>query len=249
MIVDVNCFAGHWPSRHLDGSLPAVRDSLRALGVDLLHMSPLEAAWNRNPHQANDALYEAASTFEDVRPVPVLDPTIATWREELGRAVARADVGLIRLLPAYSPYALSDAEELLAAVAATGLAVLCQTRMEDPRRQHPLAQVPDAPIADVVAAAERHPTLTFIVGGASAAQARSLSGSLRDLPNLYADTSQIDGVDSIRLLVEEGLAGRLLFGSHAPLFTPYAAGARVVADIDDSAAGAILGDNARRLLD
>jgi uncharacterized protein len=248
MMIDVNCFAGHWPSRRLDGDLPAVRDSLRGLGVDLMYVSPLESAWSRNPHQPNGALYESVAAFEDVRPVPVLDPTIATWQSELTRAAERPDVDLIRLLPAYSPYSLSDADELLAAAAAAGLVVLCQTRMEDPRRQHPLAQVPDAPIADVVAAAGRHPDLTLIVGGASAAQARSLSNPLRDLPNLYADTSQIDGVDSIRGLVEEGLAERLLFGSHAPLFTPYAAVARVVADIDDSAAAAIMGSNALRLL-
>ena len=113
MIVDVNCFAGHWPSRDVNGELPSVHDSLRAHGVDLMYMSSLDAAWRRNPHQPNDGLYAAVAQFEDVRPVPLLDPTVATWRAELTRAAERPDVDFIRLLPAYSPYSLADADQLL----------------------------------------------------------------------------------------------------------------------------------------
>ena len=40
-----------------------------------------------------------------------------------------------------------------------------------------------------------------------------------------------------------------MFGSHAPLFIPHAALTRVITDVSDEVAGAILAGNAERLLD
>src|SRR5262245_10454198 len=113
MIIDINAFAGHWPFSPVRGDLPSVRASLTALGVERIFVSPLDAAGCRNPHLCNGALYEAAAAFEDVSPVPILDPTVATWCAELARAVAQPKVRLVRLLPAYSPFALAQADEML----------------------------------------------------------------------------------------------------------------------------------------
>src|SRR5262249_36645431 len=151
---------GHWPFFPIRGDLQAVRASLRALGVEQIFVSPLEAAWCRNPHLANAALEHASAPFEDVWPVPVLDPTVAPGRAGLARAAVQPRVRLVRLLPTYSPYALTDADALLRALAEAGLGALVQTRLEDPRSQHPLAPVPDLSAAEVAAAAARHPDLT-----------------------------------------------------------------------------------------
>ena len=70
---------------------------------------------------------------------------------------------------------------------------------------------------------------------------------IEDLNTEIADVEQNFG-ETIRSLVDDGLAPKLLFGSHAPFFIPYAAVARVVTDIDDADASAILGENALRLL-
>ena len=248
MIVDVNAFAGHWPFSPVRGDLEAVRASLQAVGVERICVSPLEAAWCRNPHPCNAALYGCAAAFDDVWPVPVLDPTVATWRAELARAASEPRVRLVRLLPAYSPYSLTDADELLRALAVVGLGALVQTRLDDPRSHHPLARVPDLPAAEVAEVAARHPDLTVILGGARTAEIRALRERLRALPHFYADVSQADGLDAVRLLVETGLGDKLLFGSHAPLFMPHAALARVVTDLADAAAAAILGGNAVRAM-
>jgi predicted TIM-barrel fold metal-dependent hydrolase len=248
MIIDLNAFTGHWPSHPVTGDLNSVRASLHEYGVDRICVSPLEAAWCRNPHRFNEALYRTAGTFPDVYPVPVLDPTVATWKKELERATRELRVKLVRLLPAYSPYALEAADELLEALVAENLAVIIQTRLEDPRRQHQLAQVPDIPAAEIANTAERHPALTVIIGGARTGELRGLKDRLLASPNLYADVSQCDGLDAIKVLVEEGLTEKLLFGSHAPLFIPYSALSRVVTDLADEDAAAILGDNAERII-
>ena len=249
MIIDINAYTGHWPTHPVKGDLEAVRASLKGYGVDRICVSPLDAAWCRNPHRFNASVIEAAASYDDVWPVPILDPTIATWTDELARSTAAERVRLVKLLPAYSPYELSEADDLLNAVKNAGLAVIVQTRPEDPRRQHPLAQVPDVPAKAIADAAERHPDLTVIIGGPRAGEITGLEDRLQGLPNLYADVSQSDGIDALRKMVQMGLRDRLLFGSHAPLFIPHSAVSRVVNDLSDEEAEAILGGNAERIID
>jgi len=249
MIIDINAYTGNWPTHPLKGGLETVRDSLKSYGVDRICISPLDAAWCRNPHLCNAPLCEAARVYDDVWPVPVLDPTIATWADELARSCAADRVRLVKLLPAYSQYELTEVDACLAAAGEAGLSVIVQTRLEDPRRQHPLGQVPDVPAKEVADAAERHPDLTVIIGGPRAGEIAGLKDRLLDLPNLYADVSQSDGLDAVKIMVEEGLRDKLLFGSHAPLFIVHSAVSRVLTDLADEDAEAILGGNAERIID
>ena len=50
------------------------------------------------------------------------------------------------------------------------------------------------------------------------------------------------------MLLDAGIGGKLLFGSHAPVFMPAAAVARVLNDLPDDAAVGIMKDNAEGLL-
>ena len=249
MFIDINAWAGSWPALINVPSNPAwVRSSLRDYGVDRMFMAPLAAAWCTNPHLCNTVVYEAADKYDDIRPVPVIDPTLPTWPKELKRANEHALVRMIKLLPSYGGYELATAEDLLVESHQAGLVVMVQIRIDDPRRHHPLAMVPDVPVEGVVDAAERHPGLKLVMGGVSAATVRNLASRLRALPGLYADSSQVDGMDSVKMLVDEGLGDRLLFGSHAPVFMTAAAVARVLNDLPDDAAMAVMRDNAARLL-
>ena len=249
MIIDVNAWTGPWPALvNVPHDAASVRASLREYGVERIFMAPLAAAWSANPHLCNAAVYAAASEFEDISPVPVIDPTLPTWREEMEKAAGHRAVRMIKLLPGYGGYGLAAADELFEEAARANLAIMVQIRIDDPRRHHPMAMVPDVPAGDVVKAASCHPDLKLVIGGASAATLRDFTLKIRELPSLYADTSQVDGVDSLKMLVEEGLGNKLLFGSHAPVFMPAAAVARVLNDLSDDAAVGILADNASGLL-
>ncbi len=249
MFIDINAWAGPWPALIDVPYDPAsVRSSLRAYGVERIFMSPLAAAWSTNPHLCNPVVYAASDEYDDISPVPILDPTLPTWREELEKATGHSAVRMIKLLPGYGEYDLAVADDLLVEAGQADLVVTVQVRIDDPRRHHPLALVPDVPARDVVEAAERHPDLKLVIGGASAATVRDLASRLRALPGLYVDTSQVDGMDRVTMLLDEGLGDRLLFGSHAPVFMPAAAVARVLNDLPDDAAMAIMRDNAAELL-
>ncbi len=249
MIIDVNTWTGPWSALvNVPHDAASVRASLREYGVERIFMAPLAAAWSANPHLCNAVVYEAANEYDDISPVPVIDPTLPTWREELEKAAGHRTVRMIKLLPGYGGYDLAVADDLLAEADQAGLVVMVQIRIDDPRRHHPLAMVPDVPAGDVVEAAKRHPDLKLVIGGASAATLRDFAAQVRDLPGLYADTSQVDGVDGVKMLVDAGIGGKVLFGSHAPVFMPAAAVARVLIDLHEDTAVGIMEDNASGLL-
>lgn len=248
MIIDVNAWTGPWPGLvNVPYDVASVRSSLRGYGVERIFMAPLAAAWSANPHLCNPAVYKAADEYDDISPVPVIDPTLPTWQEELAKAAGHRAVRMVKLLPGYGGYDLAGAYELYEEAGRANLVVMVQIRIDDRRRHHPLAMVPDVPAGDVVEAAKRHPDLRLVMGGASTATLREYAAQVRDLPDLYADTSQVDGVDSLKMLVDAGIGDKLLFGSHAPVFMPAASMARVLIDLPDDAAVRILYGNLVRL--
>lgn len=248
-LVDVNAWTGHWNTLIFDGNAEMVRRSLRSYGIGRIFMAPLDTAWCPNPHLHNATVYEASAQYDDISPVPVIDPTLSTWQEELDRAAASDQVRLVKLLPGYGRYDLADVDDLFVALAGTGLGVTVQVRIDDPRHQHPLAQVPDVPVSAIVDASERHPGIPIIIGGAATSTLMALKDRILDLPTLYADTSQTDGMDAIRVFVDSGLLPRLLYGSHAPLFMPAPSIARILNDLDDADAMQILKENVESIFD
>lgn len=247
MIVDVGAFTGAWPSHPVHGRLEDVVASLNHVGVDRILVSPLDAVWCRNPHLYNGPLYRACEGRDDLLPVPILDPSIATWKEELTRAVDSV-VQAIRLLPNYHGYVLADQDAFWDAVSERGIVVFVQTRMEDPRRQHPKSVVEDVAVNEIVELADQRRDIRFVIGGARTGEIRGASDALKERSNLFADVSQADGLDAVRILVGQGLMEKLLFGSHAPLFIPEAAVARVVTDLTDEVAEYVFGANAEQLM-
>jgi uncharacterized protein len=246
-MIDTCAWTGHWGSLAVPGAPEEVVASVAAVGASRVLLSPLDGVWAHNAHAANTAVYDFAATDERVLAAPVLDPTLATWTQELQRAVD-ASAPMVRWLPAYSGFSLAASDDWARAIGAARRTLWVQTRLEDPRRQHPLAVVPDVAATDVIDLAHRHPDLAVVLGGATWKTVLDLAPSILSLPRCYADISQVDGMDSALRLVDAGLASRLLYGSHAPLFMPLAAMARMVFDLDDETTHLILHENANTLL-
>ncbi|HCL29658.1 MAG TPA: hypothetical protein DIC52_14615 [Candidatus Latescibacteria bacterium] len=246
-MIDTCVWTGHWGSFAIPGQVHEVVDSVTEVGVTVLLLSPLDGVWAHNAHRANDIVYAAATADERVLAAPVIDPTMATWEDEIRRAVDEG-ARVVRWLPSYCGFELAAADDWTRVTGAASRILWVQTRLEDPRRQHPRAVVPDTVAAEVVDLARRHPQVTVVVGGATWKNLLDLAPAILGLPNCYADTSQVDGMDSLLRLVDAGLATRLLYGSHAPLFMPLAAMARVIIDVDADSAHLILNQNASQLL-
>jgi predicted TIM-barrel fold metal-dependent hydrolase len=247
MSVDLCAHCGPYIRRPIGVEAAPLWAMLSPFGVTRVYAGRLEALWLENPHDANRLAESLPPGPAEVIPVPILDPSIATWSAELDRLASRGQLAMVRLLPNYGGYSLTEADPLLAELAKRKIVAQVVVRIDDPRRQHKLAQVPDVPVSAVRDAAARHPTLRVLLSGAQTPELTRLAKDLSATRNLWADTSQADGVDAVASLTKTGWRDRLVFGSHAPLFIPEAAFARVVLDLDDAAAEVVLQGNAAGL--
>lgn len=246
-MIDACAWTGHWGTFAVPGSPTEVVDSVADVGAMKVLLSPLDGVWAHHAHPANQVVYLAAKVDKRVVPVPIVDPTVATWREELQRAVD-AQAPMVRWLPSYSGFELPTADGAAAEICAACCALWVQTRLEDSRRHHPRAIVADVAAGEVVDLARRHADMRIVLGGATWKNVLDLAPAILSVPGCYADVSQVDGMDSLLRLVDAGLGDRLLYGSHAPFFLPLAAVARIILDLDAEASSRILFDNANTLL-
>ncbi len=187
-----------------------------------------------------------AGSGTEIRPAPVLDASLGTWQAELDRLQKGFPVlDLVRLHPTYHGYTLDQAGPLLDELGRRKIVAQVVARVEDVRRQHRLAQVPDVTAAAMVEAARRHPGTTILLSGANALPSPAKGASIP--ANLWADCSQIDGEGVAAELLQGVWEERLVFGSNAPLFNLHSAFARVLVNLDDARALRILEGNPGRL--
>jgi len=153
-------------------------------------------------------------------PVCVLHPLLRNWQQSFQTCQGTYEAVAIKLHPNYHCYHLTDgaARELLTACGEAGLPVIVQMRMQDTRSHHPLMQVPDVDINEVLDAAAASPQTKFVIGGIKWGEASSKANDINALPNVWLDISQCEIVDVLRRLIRLFGAQRLLFGTHAPFF-------------------------------
>jgi uncharacterized protein len=248
MTVDLFAHCGPWTRRDIGVEAAGLWEQLSPFGVEKVYAGRLEALWFENAHDANRLAESRPPSPSGVIHVPVLDPSFATWREELDRLQAKGPVPMVRLFPNYHSYILDSVDLLFETLAKRRIVAQVVARMDDPRRQHRLAQVPDVAPDTVLAAALRHPGARILLCGAMITGLKGLANQVASVRNLWADTSQVDGVGAVLGLMKTAWRDRLVFGSHAPLFYPEAAFGRVVLDLDDVDCEAVLRGNASGLL-
>jgi predicted TIM-barrel fold metal-dependent hydrolase len=220
-MIDINTFIGHWPFRRLPATTPdELWDSLKVYGIERALVSPIEGLFYEEPQIANEMLASQLDGRPELLQVAVLNPTLANWERSLHQCCEKYRLAAVKLHPNYHIYRLeaSPARELVSAVGEVGLPVIIQLRVNDTRSHHPLMQVPDVPVADVIAAAETSQQGQIIIGGIKWHEAQGNATEITALPNLWLDISQIETMDGLRRLIAVCGAERLLFGTHAPFF-------------------------------
>lgn len=156
----------------------------------------------------------------------------------------------IRLHPNYHGYALADPDfaRLLKMAAERKLVVQLALKMEDERTQHPLLRVPAVDAARLADLAAATPGLRLVVLNGPGALLRDGLPELA-AAGVYFDFAMMEGVAGVARLIERVGLDRVVFGSHAPLFTWESARLKVTeAGLDEAQARAVLSANARRLL-
>lgn len=254
MIFDVNAWLGIWPFRALRDNTPQTLIArLDRSGIDGAAVSLIEAIFHRNVQPVNDQLAELVAPYTDrLVPLATINPTYTKWEDDLDACHQKLGMKGVRLFPQYHNYEVDgpDARHVVEACKERGLPVFIPHRMEDVRGRHwmdPGKVVTPDKIANLVAAV---PDATIVVPNLRGLARMPLwqREELRDLP-WYVDLSLAEVHKDAAILVEEGGAKHLLFGTHLPI--SYAAPAlvkRAILPIDEDTRADISYRNAARIL-
>jgi predicted TIM-barrel fold metal-dependent hydrolase len=217
ILADVNCVLGHWPFRHLEPSTPeALAAQLESEGIRRALVYSLEAVLSPDLDRCNRELFAACRGSTTLVPVPTIDPSLPSWRRDLEACRGESWPGAVRIVPQYHRYRLADtaADALADILAAANTTLVVQMRVDDERNQYPLMQVPGVPVDDIAALVSRHGDLRILCLCCYLPEAVRIAQAG---PNVAVDTSFIEVLDTLRVLLAEVPARQVAFGSYTPM--------------------------------
>ena len=250
MITDVNVSLSRWPFRRLrlDETAELVA-MLRRRGVGQAWAGSFDALFHKDLAGVNERLAEECRRRGEgiLIPFGAVHPKLPDWEEDLRRCVEVHRMPGVRLHPNYHGYGLEDPDfaRLLGAAAGRNLVVQVVLKMEDERTMHPLVRVPSVETSPLAKIAGGIPGLRLVILGGSRDGIEQLAAS-----GASFDIANLEGLEGVARLAEKIGVERILFGSHSPFFIWEAARLKVTeAGMDASRERAVLGENARRLLE
>lgn len=254
MIIDINAWLGVWPFRALRDNTPeTLAARLDSCGIQKAAVSPIEAVFHRNVQLANEKLVEDIEPFGDrFIPLATLNPTYTHWEDDLKACHEDLNMKGVRLFPQYQNFPIDGplAQSVAKACAERNLPIFIPHRLEDVRERHwmdPGNVVDVAAIANLLAAVpEATITIPNLRGLASCALWQR--EDLRD-KSWYLDLSLAEVHRDVEVLVEQGGANHLVFGSHVPFSYPGSALVkRAILKVDKDTLENISYRNAKKIL-
>lgn len=247
---DANTWIGRWPFAFLDvHSARSLVAELRKHGIGRALVSPLDAVFAPEPGPANRELLRTTRGVEMLAPVPVINPALANWREELADVAADPRVRAVRLLPAYHNYRLNHrtVDELAVELISCRMGLIVQARLIDERHEYHALTIKPVPVADLGALLQRKPRLRVLVSGLLRSEVLAL---LPKHPDLLADLSLVEWHDTLGHVLCKVSVRQLAFASHTPFLITAAARAKLeTADVADAKRRAIGVKNLERFMD
>jgi predicted TIM-barrel fold metal-dependent hydrolase len=218
MFIDAHVALGPWPFAPLpERTAPQLVSHLKSNGINRALVSPLGAVFLPEPMPANRALFAAVRRTPALIPVPVLNPALATWREQLVACLAAAPIRAVKIIPAYHNYSLRlpALTPFIAAITAAGLRLIVVTRLEDERHRYHALRIKGLPVAQVAAFLSRFPATHVVCSGLNRPEIETLAATHE---NFSADIAFAEWLNTLALLTQKISARRLLLGTNTPLF-------------------------------
>lgn len=253
--IDVNVSVGQWPFRRVHGDAPSdLVEILRSGGVTQAWAGSLEGLFQRDVAGVNDRLARTCREQGGGMLVPfgTVNPALPDWEEDLRRCHEVHKMPGIRLHPNYQGYQLDDPNfaELLIQSSRRELIVQLVASMEDERTQHPQFRVPHVDFRMLEGLLPRIGRLKLVLLNAFRANRVGMVANLARLGRVCVDIAMLEGSGAVRPLLDALPAGRVLFGSHAPLFVWSASEGKLrESGLSPREGTSIRGVSARSLLD
>lgn len=224
---DANTWIGRWPFSFADAHTPrSLAAHLKRHGIRRALVSPLDAVFAPAPQPANLALLAATQSQLNLVPVPVLNPALAGWRDDLAEVAADRRVRGVRLLPNYHDYRLDApaVDELIGELQRRGLRLIIQMQLIDQRHEYHALTIKPVPADDLAALLRRHRRLPVLASGLLRPDLLQLASRH---PHLLADLSFAEWHDTLEHLLARVSVRQLVFASHTPLLITAAARAKL----------------------
>ena len=88
-VTDVSAFIGDYPYRCIEPATPPwLLSQMDRLGIEYAWVGHLPSFLHRDPEPGNARLLEAVSAYRHrLNPIPVVNPRLPNWEDELNQAV------------------------------------------------------------------------------------------------------------------------------------------------------------------
>ena len=246
---DALTWLGHWPFAFLAERKAAdLARHLRAHGIARALVSPLDAVFAPEPGPANRALFRAVRGVAALEPVPVINPALPDWRDQLQDCLDHAPVRLVRVLPSYHRVTLTGPAmaELVATCRQRGVKLAIQARLIDERHEHHAVSIRPPKVAVLARFLDAFPNEPVLLSGLLRTEAATLAAGR---PHVRVDLAFVEWLDTLRTTLAAVPARQVVFASHTPFLETAAAPAKFARSrITPSAQRALLTGNLERFL-
>lgn len=246
---DALTWLGHWPFAFLaERHAPALAEHLRDHGIRRALVSPLAAVFAPEPGPANRALFRAVRDVAMLEAVPVINPALPDWRDQLHECLYRASVRLVRVLPSYHRVVLTGPamRGLIAECRERGVKVAIQVRLIDERHEHHAVSVRPPKVQALARFLDAFPKEPVLLSGVLRTEAATLAAGR---PHVRFDLAFVEWLETLRTSLAAVPARQMVFASHTPFLETAAAPAKFArARISPAARRALLGANLERFL-
>lgn len=224
---DASAWIGRWPFSFCDAhTAKSLQAHLRQHGSGAALVSPLDAVFAPEPGPANRDLLRQTRGLKGLVPVPVINPALANWWEEVAVCGADERVRAVRLLPNYHGYRLSlrAVDELVEELAVRGWRLIVQMQLIDARHEFHAMNLKPVPAEALAMLLRRHPALDVLASGMLRPDILKLAPRYS---RLLCDLSFAEWFDTMENLAAKVSVRQLAFASHTPLLITAAARAKL----------------------
>lgn len=227
MITDVNVWLSRWPTRRLPlDDTPQLVATLRSLHITDAWCASLDGLLHRDLRSVNRRTVAECQQHGPglLRPVAVINPTLPGWQADL-EDCQQLEIQILRLMPGWHGYDLSSPHfrQLLQSAQQARMLVQICLRLEDPRIQHTLLQIPDIDASPLLAPEITAIGCPLMLLNALASTTPDLAARLAANAGIGFDIAMLEGLAGLERLTTTLPGNRIHYGSYSPVFAPHAA--------------------------
>jgi len=216
-LFDTNVSFGEWPFGTVGiTSARRLRESLEDCSIETALVSHLAAIFNPEPDHGNQRLFRALRNEKNLIPVPVINPTLADWRDLLDQYRDRRAIKAIKVFPNFHRFRLDSPamDRLVDYTREQEIRLLVNIRMVDERHQYFGLRIDGVTVRSLSAFSRRHGDLRYLCLGLYRPEILELADQC---DNFLTDFSFADWQYLLEELLGKLPVERILFGSHSPL--------------------------------